>query len=106
MADQHILADDRWKAFGTVRHRAVAMDDAAVLDIRARADDDMTDIGAEHAIIPDADVGPDRHIAVDPAPRREEGAGVVPRGLAIYLNHAAVVHSSRPPLTFLHMRTD
>src|SRR3546814_1835867 len=51
MADQHILADDRWQAFGTVRHRAVAMDDAAVLDLRARADDDMTDLGAEHAII-------------------------------------------------------
>src|SRR3546814_17830871 len=48
MADQHILADDRREALGAVRHRAVAMNDAAVLNVRSRTDDDMADVGAQH----------------------------------------------------------
>src|SRR3546814_17579932 len=93
MADQHILADDRREALGAVRHRAVAMNDAAVLNVRSRTDDDMADVGAQHAIIPDADVGPDRHIADDTATRREEGAGVDPRRLAVDADVDEVVSS-------------
>src|SRR3546814_8170521 len=65
----------------------------------------MADVGAQHAIIPDADVGPDRHIADDPATRRDEGAGVDPRRLAVDADDADVVHSSRPPMIFFQMRT-
>src|SRR3546814_4857027 len=46
MADQHILADDRREALGAVRHRAVAMNDAAVLNVRSRTDNDK--IGRAH----------------------------------------------------------
>src|SRR3546814_2564980 len=67
MADQHILSDDRRIAFGAVRHRPVAMDDAAVLDVAAGADADLVDVGAQHAIIPDADIRADHHVADDAA---------------------------------------
>src|SRR3546814_19163461 len=81
------------------------MHDAAVLDVRARADDDMADVGAQHAIIPDADVGSDRHVADDAATRRDEGAGVDPRSLAVDADDADGVHSSRPQMIFFQLRT-
>src|SRR3546814_8539816 len=87
MADQHILADDRRPAFGWAAvymvAGAVAMDHRAVLDIGARADMDEVHVGADHAIIPDADVGADLHVADDPAAGGDDGAGVDFWGLAV-----------------------
>ena len=75
MADQHIVADDG-RAFGLGGLWAIAMDDAAILDIGARTNHDPADIGTQHAIIPDARLRPDGDIADDPASGRDERAFV------------------------------
>ena len=83
MADQHIIADQRRKTLGLAGARAVAMDDAAILHVGARADDDAVDVGTDHAIVPDARIRADLDIADDAASRRDEGAVMNARGLAV-----------------------
>src|SRR3546814_12686345 len=103
MADQHILADDRRIALGPVRHRAVAMNDAALLDVAARADANVADVRAQHAIVPDADVGSDDHVADDAAAGRDEGARVVLRRLAVHaVDRNVATRLSLPPITCFH----
>ena len=91
MADQHILANDRREALGPLGLGAVNMHHRAILDIAARADDDAVDIGAQHAVIPDAGIRTDLYIANNAASRRDEGAGMDARGFAIHGNQADVI---------------
>src|SRR3546814_20109069 len=62
VAEQHVFANDSGKAPRAVLV-AIAMDDGAVLDLGARADADMNHIRADDAIIPDARIRADLHIA-------------------------------------------
>lgn len=54
-------------------------------DIRPRANDDAADVGAQHAIIPDADAGSDRHVADDPRNPAHEGADQIGGDLPLTL---------------------
>ena len=76
MADQHVFTDQCGIAVRRFAVGAVAVDDAAILNIAARADDDPADVGAQHAVIPDADIGADGDIADNPASRSDKGAVV------------------------------
>ncbi len=94
MADQHIVTDQR-RAFGLSRLWTVTMDNAAILNVGPCAYHDAADIGAQHAIVPDARFRPDGDIADDPATGRDEGAVVDLRRLAVdrdYRNVRAVDH--------------
>ena len=66
------------------------MDDAAVLDIGAGTDNYAVYLGADNAIVPDARLGADGNIANDPATRRDKGAVVDLRRLAVDRNDADI----------------
>src|SRR5690606_39230263 len=72
VSDHAVLADDRRTALG-VWPRPLAVEDAAVLHVRARADADPVDVTPEYAIVPHARLGPDRHVADDPRTGGDEG---------------------------------
>ena len=91
MANEHIVANDGWKPVLNPGHRAVTMDDAAVLNIRARANNHAVNLCADDAIIPDACFCGDGHISNDPATRRNKGGFVDYRRLAVQGNDADVV---------------
>ncbi len=100
VADGGAGADLHPAARRDVHHRAV-------LHVGAGAHDDRVEVRAQHGVVPDARARADRHVADDPASRRDEGAGVDLRRLAIDADDADVLicHSSRPPMIFFQMRT-
>ncbi len=69
VADGDEFADKRGEVVGE-------MNDAAILDVRARADDDAIDVRPEDRLEPHARLFPKRHIADDRRIRRDEGRGV------------------------------
>src|SRR5690606_29985404 len=82
VSDHAVLADDRRAALG-VGPRTLDVEDAAVLHIRARADLDAVDVTPEHAIVPHARLGPERHVDNDPRTGGDEGGLVDLRDLAL-----------------------
>ena len=71
------------------------MDDAAVLNVRPRADNDTVGIPTHDAVVPDRGIGSDLDIADDPAAGRDEGAVVDARRLAVKRQDRDVVHAIR-----------
>ena len=90
MSYQDVIADIRRITVFDPRHRPVAMDDAAVLDIGAGTNDDAVYLSADNAIIPDAGPCADGNIANDPATWRDKGAVVDLRRLAVDRNDADI----------------
>ena len=68
------------------------MDDGAVLNIRSRPNPDGIHIAAQHAIIPDARLRADVHIANDAAPRRDEGGRMNLRRMAVQGDDGDIIH--------------
>ena len=76
VADQHVFADERGEPLGgPARPLRIDVDHAAVLDVGARADPDRVDVAAQHAIVPDARLGPDFDVADQLRAGRDEGGG-------------------------------
>src|SRR3546814_5921782 len=93
VADPHVFPNDSGKAPRAVLV-AIAMDDGAVLDIGASADADMIHTRADDAIIPDARIRADLHIANNLATGGDKGARMDIRALAAKRQYQWV-HDSR-----------
>src|SRR3546814_9141996 len=93
VADQNVFANDSGKAPRAVLV-AIAMDDGAVLDIGASADADMIHIRADDAIIPDARIRADLHIANNLATGGDKGARMDFRALAAKRQYRSEEHTS------------
>jgi hypothetical protein len=82
VADQGLLSDDAVVHQALVADRDVAadladtvadVDDRVVLDVRALADDDPAEIGADHHAVPDRGALLDGHVADQGGGRRDPG---------------------------------
>jgi hypothetical protein len=90
MPNEHIIADDRWKAVLNPRHGAVAVDDAAVLNICPRANNHTVYLRTDDAIVPKAGLCADGNITHNSATRRDEGTIVNLRTFAIQRDDADI----------------
>ena len=74
--DRHVVADEARQILGEMHH-------GVVLDVGVAANNDPVDVAAQDGVVPDAGMIADFHIANDAATRRDKGAGMNARGIAI-----------------------
>ncbi|BEL03335.1 hypothetical protein Q0Z83_015260 [Actinoplanes sichuanensis] len=92
MADADVVADARRMTRIGVHHHAV-------LEIRAGADADRVQVGADDGVVPDAAVRADGDPAGDDRTRRDPGGGRGLRDVAADLDHEGILRTVYRPIT-------